>query len=157
MADHPQTNRQSERSNQWLEQYLWFWCNGRQDDWADWLPMAEFTHNSWPNAATHIPPFELLTGRVPQTTWPKKPTTVPSVEQHLEELSTIWQQAQDNMRKAQETLAKHPTAFTPHQEGELVWLEGTHIKTSHPIAKLAPKHHGPFKITHKSCPPSRTN
>jgi hypothetical protein len=27
-----------------------------------------------------------------------------------------------------------------------VWLEGTHIKTTHPAMKLAPKHHGPFSI-----------
>src|SRR5712672_237743 len=33
--------------------------------------------------------------------------------------------------------------FSP---GQLVWLEGSNIKTTHPKAKLAPKRHGPFKI-----------
>jgi hypothetical protein len=32
------------------------------------------------------------------------------------------------------------------KEGDLVWLEGTNIHTTHPKAKLAPKHHGPFKV-----------
>ncbi len=27
MAYHPQMDRQSERTNQWLEQYLQFWVN----------------------------------------------------------------------------------------------------------------------------------
>jgi hypothetical protein len=34
-------------------------------------------------------------------------------------------------------------SFTQNQ---LVWLDGTNIKTMHSKAKLAPKQHGPFKI-----------
>ena len=33
-----------------------------------------------------------------------------------------------------------------YKEGDQVWLEGTNIRTHHPTAKLAPKHHGPFQI-----------
>jgi hypothetical protein len=32
------------------------------------------------------------------------------------------------------------------QTGDQVWLDGRNIKTFHPTAKLAPKHHGPFPI-----------
>jgi len=39
---HPQTDRQMERVNQELDQYLWLFVNERQDDWYDLLPMAEF-------------------------------------------------------------------------------------------------------------------
>jgi hypothetical protein len=31
--------------------------------------------------------------------------------------------------------------------GDKVWIEGTNIKTTHPSAKLAAQHHGPFTIT----------
>ncbi len=44
---------------------------------------------------------------------------------------------------------KRPHPVTPSvlfKEGDLVWLEGTNIHTTHPKAKLAPKHHGPFKV-----------
>ncbi len=34
-----------------------------------------------------------------------------------------------------------------YKEGDQVWLEGTNIHTYHPMAKLAPKQHGPFQIT----------
>jgi hypothetical protein len=34
MAYHPQTDGQSERTNQWLEQYLRIYGNFQQDDWA---------------------------------------------------------------------------------------------------------------------------
>ena len=33
-----------------------------------------------------------------------------------------------------------------------MWLEGKNINTTHPSAKLAPKRHGPFKITKKLGP-----
>ncbi len=46
-AYHPRTDGQSERSNQWLEQYLRSYVNERQDNWAHYLPLAEFTHNNW--------------------------------------------------------------------------------------------------------------
>jgi len=45
-AYHPQTNGQTERVNQELEQYLHFFVNERQDDWDEWLPMAEFAYNN---------------------------------------------------------------------------------------------------------------
>ena len=33
-----------------------------------------------------------------------------------------------------------------YQKGDQVWLDGCNIKTYHPMAKLAAKHHGPFPI-----------
>ena len=44
-AYHPQTDGQSERINQWLEQYLQVYCNFQQDDWSSLLPMAQYVHN----------------------------------------------------------------------------------------------------------------
>jgi hypothetical protein len=45
-AYHPQTDGQSERSNQWVEQFLHIYANGTQSDWSDWLPIAQYTHNA---------------------------------------------------------------------------------------------------------------
>jgi len=41
-AWHPQTDRQTERVNQGLDQYLRLFVNEWQDNWYDLLPMAEF-------------------------------------------------------------------------------------------------------------------
>jgi len=41
-AWHPQTDRQTERVNQELDQFLCLFVNERQDDWYDLLPIAEF-------------------------------------------------------------------------------------------------------------------
>ena len=45
-AYHPQSDGQTERVNQELEQYLWLYINHHQDDWVDWLSIAEFAHNN---------------------------------------------------------------------------------------------------------------
>jgi transposase InsO family protein len=45
-AYHPQTDGQTERANQELEQYLRTFVNERQDDWDELLPLGEFTYNN---------------------------------------------------------------------------------------------------------------
>jgi len=54
-AWHPQTDGQTERVNQELNQYLWLFVNKWQDDWYDLLPMAEFQHNNHVHSATQQP------------------------------------------------------------------------------------------------------
>jgi len=85
-AYHPQTDGQSERSNQWLEQYLQHICNLQQDNWASALPMAQFAHNLWPNATMKETPFSLIMGWTPKTTWTNSPSAAPSVNRRMEEL-----------------------------------------------------------------------
>jgi len=64
-AWHPQTDGQTERINQELDQYLRLFVNERQDNWYDLLPMAEFQHNNHVRFATQQPPFLLDTGCIP--------------------------------------------------------------------------------------------
>jgi hypothetical protein len=56
-AYHPQTDGQSERTNQFLGQFLRPWVNVQQDNWESYLPIAEFVHNSWCNETTRQSPF----------------------------------------------------------------------------------------------------
>ena len=44
-AYHPQTDGQTERYNATIEQYLWLYMNYLQNDWVEWLALAEFTYN----------------------------------------------------------------------------------------------------------------
>ena len=45
MAYHPQTDGQTKHVNQEVEQFLHLFVNQRQDDWHDWILIAEFTYN----------------------------------------------------------------------------------------------------------------
>ena len=56
-AFHPQTNGQTEKMNQELEQYLQFFIEHRQKDWPEWLAAAEFVVNNKVYIATEVLPF----------------------------------------------------------------------------------------------------
>jgi hypothetical protein len=136
---------QSEHTNQWLEQYLRFWVNERQDDWAPLLPLAEFVHNNWTSETTRESPFHILMGYHPRADWTDKPSAIPQVTSRLDQLKEARHKAQELMKKAQESWVKHRD--TPkYNMGDQVWLEGRHLRTNQPTAKLAPKRHGPFTV-----------
>ena len=53
-AHHPQTDGQTERTNQDLKNYLPGYISWKQDDWACWLSVAEFAANAASSATTGI-------------------------------------------------------------------------------------------------------
>jgi len=57
-AFHPQTDGQTERINQELEQYLHMFIYHHQDHWPKWLDTAEFAYNNKVHAGTRVSPFE---------------------------------------------------------------------------------------------------
>ena len=62
-AYHPETDGQTERTNQELEQYLRMYVNYRQNNWAEWLAMAEFAFNNKVHVATKMLLFQINYGR----------------------------------------------------------------------------------------------
>ena len=54
---HPKGNRQTEYTNQTLEQYLCVYCNYQQDNWSELLPLVEFAYNNAPSATTSVSLF----------------------------------------------------------------------------------------------------
>ena len=65
-AFHPQTDGQTERQNQTLEQYLRTFVNYQQDDWAQWLIVAAFAYNNSVHTTTGVSPFFAAYGRHPR-------------------------------------------------------------------------------------------
>jgi hypothetical protein len=64
-----------------------------------------------------------------------------SLDQICTEVTAALKIAADVMKCTGSNMPSHS-----FKEGDLVWLEGTNIHTTHPKAKLAPKCHGPFKV-----------
>ena len=56
-AFHPQTDGQTERQNQTMEQYLRAYTNYEQNDWVQLLPLAQFAYNNALHASTRFTPF----------------------------------------------------------------------------------------------------
>jgi hypothetical protein len=151
-AYHPQTDGQTERFNQELEQYLRIFCSYRQDDWVKLLPIAQFVHNSQVSSATGKSPFDLLYGFTPRS-YPAIASTSswPTVDKRLSQLHDARLEAQaalrltaDIMRNTADTGAIPTTTFNI---GDRVWLEGKNLKTTQPKAKLSAKRFGPFTVT----------
>ncbi len=80
---HPQMDGQSEPTNQWLEQYLRIFGNGAQTDWAKWLLLAQYMHNTWPSATTGKSPFELIMGHIPYAHVGKTHSLAPAIDSRL--------------------------------------------------------------------------
>ena len=57
MSFHPQTDGQTEQINQELEQYLQFSIDHRQNDWPEWLALAEFVINNKVHSAIKVSLF----------------------------------------------------------------------------------------------------
>jgi len=63
---YSQIDGQTERINQELEQYLRMFIDYRQEQWLDWLGMAEFTYNNKAYLSTKILPFKENYGQDPR-------------------------------------------------------------------------------------------
>ena len=150
-AYHPRTDGQSECTNQWVETFLRFITNYKQDDWVRWLPMAQFAHNNWPSDTTRKSPFFLLMGYNLHADWKHATSPLPQVTLHVDQFKEARVQAQNLMIKAQKSWVKHKD--TPkYKEGDLVWLEGKNLHTAQPTPKLAARRHRPFKVVQVMSP-----
>jgi len=63
---YPQTDGQTERVNQELEQYLRIFIDHRQEQWPDWLGTAEFAYNNKAHSSTKILLFKANYGQDPR-------------------------------------------------------------------------------------------
>jgi hypothetical protein len=156
-AYHPQTDGQTERVNQEIEQYLRLFVNHRQDDWVEWLPLAEFSHNNRVQASTRQTPFMLNYGQHPRLgVEPTKTTKVESVDDFVQRMKANQEEARAALHQAAEDMARfydlHRGKAPEYQVGDLVWLDGKDLKTDRPSKKLEDKRYGPYKITKKISP-----
>lgn len=151
-AFHPRTDGQTERVNQSLEQYLRQYSNYQQDDWADLLPLAEFTYNNAPHSSTGVSPFFANKGFHPLlATTPDDPTcTSPPAEEFAETISKLHAQLKSSLEQRNESTTrnfnKHRAVAPDIQPGQLVWLSSRNIKTLRPARKLDHRFLGPFEV-----------
>ncbi len=156
-AFHPQTDGQTERVNQKIEKYLHIFINYWQDDWVDWLPLAEFTHNNHVHSATGKSPFMVLYGRNPHIL-PDSPVSWrhknPTTSEFTETMSQIHKETRDALEKATENMKaqydKKKKDAQEYQVRDKVWLDATNLHLPRPKKKLDNKRVGPFEITDKA-------
>jgi Chromo (CHRromatin Organisation MOdifier) domain/Integrase zinc binding domain len=143
-ACHPQTDRLSERKNQWVEQYLRLICTN-QDQWSKWLSVATAVHNNTRNSTTGFTPNALLLGLEPPLT---PDQIVPTSNQKTEDYVTKFQKNHLMAILAlNKVTSSHTLTSSNYKQGQRVWLEGKNLPLSHGTIKLSPKCYSPFTIT----------
>ena len=149
-AYHPETDGQTERVNQVLEQYLRFYINYQQDDWVSLLPLAEFAYNNTPHSATQVSPFFANKGYHPKFEIGVENVSSYAAQQVAEDLGSLHEYLKEQI---QATIGQYVRATAdrriPPPEfkvGSKVWLNAKNIKTKRPMKKLDHRRLGPFKI-----------
>ena len=156
-AYHPQMDGLTERTNQTLETYLRAYCSYQQDDWVDYLPVAEFAFNNAKNSSTKQSPFFANLAYHP-TFKPQltERSTVPAAHDLAQRLDHIHAELRAELQHAQEQQSKyfnqHVQESPQYQPDQLVWLLRRNIKTTRPSNKLDHRRLGPFPIERRLGP-----
>lgn len=152
-AFHPETDGQTERVNQSIEQHLRIYCDYSQDNWFDLLPFAEHAYNSTVHTSTGMTPFYANYGYNPRLSSSTSNASVPDAQLRVQILRDASQLAKDNIARAQQRQVlyadRQRTEAPEFKPDEQVWLLRRHIKTSRPSDKLDHKKLGPFRIVEK--------
>jgi len=114
-AYHPQIDGQTERINQELEQYLRVFIDHRQEQWQDWLGMAEFAYNNKIHAATKNSPFKVNYGQDLRIGFEgKRKGKYEAAGKFMEKIRKIQEEAKVALEKAQKEIKK----FADRKRGE---------------------------------------
>jgi hypothetical protein len=159
-AYHPQTDGQTERVNQILEDMLRACIIHYGTNWDKYLALAEFSYNNSYQSSLQIAPFEALYGRKCRT-----PLSWSEIEEHQIFGPDLVTKAEDKVKLIQANLKtvqsrqksyvdqrRKPLQF---QVGDYVYLRVSPTKGVQRFGikgKLAPRYVEPFEIT-ESCGP----
>jgi hypothetical protein len=154
-AYHPQTDGQSERVNQCLEQYLRCAVQDNPRQWRKWLGLAEFWYNSSFHTALGCSPFKALYKLEPNF------GGMPNLASHTDSSATdtaLEYQAQTELLRAQLLHAQHRMKTHADKNriereyavGEQVLLKlqpyAQQSVVNRPYPKLSYKYFGPYTI-----------
>lgn len=155
---HPQSDGQTERVNQCMENYLRCMAFLKPTKWHQWLSLAEWWYNTSFHTALQITPFQALYNRKPQmlaeaALYPEDSTdTLPSVltaEQTANQIKGNLLTTQERMKH----YADKKRSERSLEVGDMVYLKlqpYRHTTLSiHRCLKLHSKYYGPFKVLQK--------
>ena len=151
-TDHHETVGQVERCNSYIEQYLR--CFSRSfyhNDWADFLPLAEFAYNNSIHPSTNETPFFVNYGFHPyMDEFTLLPTTninhktIQKVAEGFNHIQDVLLRSQELYKRASDK--KRMTAPT-YKIDDLVWIQAPPSLNLESSSKLAPCKYGPYKVT----------
>jgi len=157
-AFHPQTDGQTERLNQTLEQYLRCYVNEHQTNWIELLPVAQIAYNAAPATLTGLSPLEVCHGIQIHSFAEGTPGTTPAANEIREQWKTLFESLRLDLQFFQARMTRYANERRIEgpilKEGDKVYLVRRNIKSDKPSKKLDAVKLGPFKIKKKKGPVS---
>ena len=151
-ANHPQTDGQTERVNQDLEDMLQHYVGPTQEDWDEHLASAEFAYNNAWHESIKNTPFMLNYGQHPLTPMYRgiSRDRVPAARAFVGAMSEMLAEAKEHLKAAQQRQKAHADKKrreVSYDIGDQLLLSTKNIKLKTPGArKLLPKWIGPFRV-----------
>jgi len=154
MVFYPQTNRQTERVNQELEQYLRMFIDHRQEQWPDWLGTAEFAYNNKVYSSTKTSLFKANYGQDPRMEFEmRRKEKYKGAERFVIKMKEVQEEAKVVLEKAQEEMKKYAdrkrAEVDEYKVEDLVMLSTKDLKyqmVGRRTEKLIERFVGPYKI-----------
>jgi len=153
-AYHPQTDGQTERVNQILEDMLRMYAMNQPNKWEDYLHLVEFAYNNHFQASAKLSPFEILYGRKCQSliSWSSLVDRLMLGPDMLRSMELTMKQLQQHLKVAQDRQKCHADQKQAPREfeiGEHMYVKVKPKRSSLRLGKcpkLAPWYCGPFEI-----------
>ena len=150
-AYHPETDGQTERTNQTMETFLRHYVNKRQNDWVSLLPITQLAYNDKQSDTTKVSPFFANYGR--NANLFLDPRKGPDAEKALvltAEMKALHQGMQQEIGKANDKVAarinKKRKMYPQLKKGDKVYLLTKNMTSKRPSRKLDHVKVGPFLI-----------
>jgi len=154
MAFHPQIDRQIERVNQELEQYLRIFIDHRQEQWPEWLGTAEFAYNNKVHSSTQMTPFKANYRQDSRIGFEgRKKRKYKGAKKFIEKMKEIQEEVRVVLGKVQEEIKKYIDRkrgeVDDYKVGDLVMLSTKDLKyqmVGRRTEKLTERFVGPYKV-----------
>ena len=151
---YPQTDGQTKRVNQELEQYLRMLIDYRQEQQLDWLGTAEFAYNNKAHSSTKTLPFKANYRQDPRIGFKViKKGKYEGAGKFIIKMKKIQEKAKTALGKAQEEMKKYTDRrreeVNEYKVGDLVMLSTKDLKyqmVGRRMEKLIERFVGPYKV-----------
>lgn len=153
-AYHPETDGQTERVNQVIEDMLRSYCSQQPRLWIKFLPLVEFAYNSSFHRSLQMSPFKALYGQdcLTPLRFADPSLPVPAAKHTLEEMDQQLRLIRENLKRASDRQASYANlhrSLRSFKPGDKVFLRVKPKRSSLTLGKckkLAYRYCGPFEV-----------
>ena len=137
--------------NKEVQKFLQIYCFEKQDQWANWLAIAQFSINSKKHASTKVAPFKAMWSYIPRMGIKSLPVNkAPAAKDFTTEMEGMLENVRKNLEKAKEWMKLNPdkscSAVPDYTIGQQVWLAIKNLWLTRASQKLTERWLGPYTI-----------